>query len=64
MKTITIKNLIIQIDSEGKNPIQEAQEAIDLINHVLQRELGGISPQILSSGIDSSDIEVNENEEV
>lgn len=65
MKTINIKNLIIQIDDDdsGRSPREQAQDAIDLINGVLQREPHGIAAQIMSSGLDDSDIEVNDNEE-
>lgn len=66
MKTIQIKNLVIQIDldSQNQDSVQEqVQSAIDQINGVLQREPYGLGAQILSSGLDDSDIEVIEQED-
>ena len=60
MKTLTIKNLTIQVDGRGKNPLKEALEALDLINLALQNEPSGLGAQILVSGIDSSDVSVEE----
>lgn len=66
MTTITIKNLTIQVDipKAHGNMVADALTAIDAINLALQSEPSAMGAQILSSGIDSSDIEVNENEEV
>jgi hypothetical protein len=61
MKTIQVKNLVIQFDSasKGEESVKDlTQSAIDQINEVLQRELSGLGAQILSSGLDDSDIEV------
>lgn len=66
MKTIQIKNLVIQFDSnsESEESVKEqVQSAIDQINGVLQREPYGLGAQILSSGLDDSDIEVIEQED-
>lgn len=66
MKTIQIKNLVIQFDSnsESEESVKEqVQSAIDQINGVLQRETYGLGVQILSSGLDDSDIEVIEQED-
>lgn len=62
MKTIQIKNLVIQIDLDlqSQESVQEqAQSAINQINGVLQREPYGLGAQIFS---DDSNIEViNDN---
>lgn len=64
MKTITINNLSIQIDvNEGEDNVKAAHEAIMLINQSLQREPHGLGAQILSSGLDGSDIQESKNEE-
>ena len=65
MTTITIKNLTIQVDipKVHGNMVADALTAIDLINKALQNEPSGLGAQILSSGIDSDDIEVNELDE-
>lgn len=65
MKTITIKNLQIQIDenNSGSSPKEQAQNAIEQINGVLQREPYGLGAQIMSSGLDDSDIEVSDSEQ-
>lgn len=65
MKTITIKNLSIQVDISKAhgNMVADAHTALDLINLALQNELSGLGAQILTSGIDASDIEVNDVEE-
>ena len=58
MKTITIKNLSIQFDGNSTDsPLKQAQEALELINITLQREPYGLGAQILSSGLDNSDVE-------
>jgi len=56
MKTITIKNLVLQVDGKGENPVQEAQEAIDAINLALQREPHGLGAQIMVTAIDADDV--------
>ncbi|HEY4755790.1 MAG TPA: hypothetical protein VIH28_07035 [Ignavibacteriaceae bacterium] len=66
MKTITIKNLTIQVDIPRihGNMVADALTAIDLINLALQNEPSCLGAQILSSGIDADDINIQENEEV
>ena len=65
MKTLTIKNLTLQVDISKAhgNLVADAQTAIDLINLALQNELSGLGAQILSSSIDSSDVEVEDFEQ-
>ena len=65
MKTITIKNLTIQVDIPKihGNMVADAQTAIDLINKALQSEPSCLGAQILGSSVDVSDIEEVENEE-
>lgn len=65
MTTITIKNLTIQVDipKVHGNMVADALTAIDLINKALQNEPSGLGAQILSSGIDADDIELNKVEE-
>jgi hypothetical protein len=64
LKTINIKNLTIQIDDDnsGRSLKEQAQDAIEQINGVLQREPYGLGAQILSSGLDDSDIEESDND--
>lgn len=64
-KTITIKNLSIQVDipKAHGNMVADAHTAIDLINKALQNDPNLMGAQILASGIDTSDIEVNEPED-
>lgn len=57
-KTINIRNLVLQFDSKGGDPIQEAQQIIDLINKTIGMSEFESQPQIMSSGLDSSDVEV------
>jgi len=65
MKTITIKNLSIQVDISKAhgNMVADAHTVVDEINKALQEAGLNCQPQILSSGIDASDIEINEPEE-
>ena len=65
MRTITIKNLVLQFDGDDSDlsPKEQAQNVIDQINGVLQREPYGLGAQIMSSGLDDSDIEESNNEE-
>lgn len=62
MKVITIKNLTLQFDSKGGDPKEEAQQVIDLINKIVGMSELESSPQIMSSGLDNSDIEEEETE--
>jgi len=65
MKTIIIKNLVIQVDipKVHGNMVADAQTAIDLINLSLQNEPSGLGAQIFASAIDADDIELVEPEE-
>jgi hypothetical protein len=65
MKTITIKNLTIQVDipKAHGNLVADAQTAIDLINKALQNEPSCLGAQILFSSIDADDVGIVENEE-
>ena len=57
MKTLTVKNLHIQLDNIDES---EVNEVLDSINEVLTERFQDTQPQILHSHIDSSDIEVEE----
>jgi hypothetical protein len=61
MKTIAIKNLIIQFDGKGKHPVAEAQQVIDLINKTLEEAELNCQPQIMAGGLDASDIEMEDS---
>jgi hypothetical protein len=68
MKSIYVKGIGIQFDSKGDAPVKEAQDMIDKINEVLQREFPDSQPQVMGvEAIDFSDIEtedsLNEEEE-
>lgn len=58
MKQLTVKNLTIQFDGEGENPLEEVQKVLDLINETLSNAQLECQPQILVSAIDNSDISV------
>jgi len=65
MKAVTV-NVQIQFDAEGvskENITNYVREGIDLVNLELQRSGIGSQPQILSSGLDRSDIEVQTYED-
>lgn len=66
MKTITIKNLTIQVDipKAHGDMVADVCTVIDEINKALQEAGLNCQPQIFTSGIDSGDIEENEPEEV
>lgn len=55
MITANISNLVLQVDLKTGN-IEEAQQIIDKINEILQRELVDAQPQIMASELDKSDI--------
>ncbi len=57
MKAITIKNLIIQVDG-NKGTVEEVQKIIETINTALFEANLNCQPQIMASGLDASDIEV------
>lgn len=65
MKTIIIKNLVLQFDGDDSDlsTKERVQNAIEQINGVLQREPYGLGAQIMSSGLDDSDIEVSNTEQ-
>lgn len=60
LKTITIKNLTIQFDGKGENPLAEAHEVIDLINKIVGMSELESQPQIFSGAVDNSDIEIKD----
>lgn len=57
MKAVAIKNRVIQFDSVGDNHLRNAQDLIERINEVLQREFPNEQPQIMASDLDVSDLE-------
>ena len=59
MKTIIVKNLTIQFDDfdEGADK-HNALTMLDSINEVLQQRFPDTCPQILTSAVDDSDIEI------
>lgn len=63
MKSIIVK-VQIQFDQYTDNDSEQyTMETIDRINEVLQREFNDISPIIFGNNIDSSDIEVTDENE-
>jgi len=58
-KRITIKNLVIQFDSKGGDSVSEAQEVIDLMNKIVGMSELESQPQIMSSGLDASNVEID-----
>ena len=63
MKSIIAK-VQIQFDQySDKDSEQYTMETIDKINEVLQREFNDISPIIFGNNIDSSDIEITDENE-
>ena len=63
MKTIIAK-VQIQFDQYSDNDSEQyTMETINRINEVLQREFNDISPIIFGNNIDSSDIEVTDENE-
>ncbi len=65
MKTITIKQLVLQIDADnsGRSEKEQVESAINQINGVLQREPYGLGAQILTPDLDNSNIEVSDLDE-
>ena len=59
MKSIIVKNIMIQFDSfdEGADK-HTALATLDNINEVLQERFPDISPQIFVNAIDDDDIEI------
>lgn len=63
MKTIIAK-VQIQFDQYSDNDSEQyTMETIDRINEVLQSEFNDISPIIFGNNIDSSDIEITDEDE-
>ena len=63
MKSIIAK-VQIQFDQySDKDSEQYTMETIDRINEVLQREFNDISPIIFGNNIDSSDMEITDENE-
>jgi hypothetical protein len=65
MKVITVKNVWIQFDADSitaGTDKEQALQALEMINGVLQREPYGFGAQILHSHIDNSDVESEERE--
>lgn len=65
MKTLLIRNLVIQIDADqitGGDDTNQAIDAVDLINTLLRREPHGLGAQIMSGGLDDSDVEATYHE--
>lgn len=60
MKRITIKNLVIQFDGNGEQPVSEANDMVERINEVLQREFPDQQPQIMETSIDDDDVEMED----
>jgi len=59
MKSIIVKNLMIQFDSFDEGADQHtARATLDEINSVLQERFNDISPQIFVNAIDADDIEI------
>lgn len=46
MKTLTIKNLVIQVDSKSKS-VKEVKKIVDLINTTLQEAELNCQPQLM-----------------
>lgn len=65
MRVITVKNIALQFDADQitqGTPKQQARQAVDMINGVLQREPYGFAAQILE-GDNNLDIEVEKIED-
>ena len=64
MKSIIVKNLMIQFDSfdEGADK-HTALNTLDEINAVIQERFSDISPQIFVNAIDDSDIEISNEDQ-
>lgn len=66
MKTITVRNVVLQFDGDqvtSGDKRYQAGQAIDLINTILQREPFGLGAQITWAGASpSQDVEVGEDE--
>lgn len=65
MKTLTIKNLSLQFDIfNDEDELEATQELIDSINEILYRQIPDCSPLIFTSGINRSDITVENRPEI
>ncbi len=64
MKTANVNNVVIQMDIPSSIPKEKEQEyvlgIIDTMNEIIRMSELEAQPQILSSGIDSADIDTNE----
>jgi len=59
MKSIIVKNLMIQFDSFDEGADQHTATAtLDAMNEVLQERFPDISPQIFVNAVDADDIEI------
>jgi len=58
MQTLFVSNLKIQFDAPDGDKLEIVQNEIDAINEVLQIHFPASQPQIFTSGIDKSDIEL------
>ena len=64
MSVIIVKNLQIQFDSYDHGADKHnALTMLDSINEVLQQRFPDTCPQILTSAVDDSDIEIGEPED-
>lgn len=66
MQRLTIKNLNIQFDnfsqkSDFNSPVADAQDMVNRINEVLQREFPNEQPQIMETSIDDDDVEAEDD---
>jgi hypothetical protein len=63
MKSIIVKNLMIQFDTFDENADKHtALNILDSINELLQASMSDISPQIFVNAIDDDDIEIADEE--
>lgn len=64
MKTIIVKNLMLQFDDfdEGADK-HNALNMLDSINEVLQQRFPDSQPQIFTNAVDDSDIEITDEGE-
>ena len=64
MKTIIVKNIMIQFDTFDEGADRHTTiNTLEAINEVLQERFSDISPQIFVSAIDDDDIEITSEEE-
>lgn len=64
MKSIIVKNLMIQFDSfDERADKHTALNMLDEINEVLQERFPDAQPQFFVSAVDDDDIEISDEEE-